>query len=373
VPMASRFFRGTPLDPPRAGMKAMYLDATREVYRFSAGATVFESRGSRAPVTKTRQGAYDDEQMITVRDALAPLLEAPGAYSLRHRLTVRRARRDDAGTRLSAQRRDVMLLQDVDLVVPEGRGRSDELFILGSGPSALELTEANKKRMRAGTTIGLNSWALHDFIPDAYSFEEMQNDQYVSVAAGLSAVLARQDVLDANPLLLHLRSRLTTPSRRLVAIPPGLQSNTRYYGRVNVETRRVGNLEYDLVALLRAHRNGALAPHVLIDSGSTVARMMSLGILRGFASIVLIGVDLNSSRYFFEDDPSYLKRNNLDDFNPQVSRSATHDTEETLDRNFPASTFIPALARASEATGGPAVYVGSKSSKLSSEMDVLDW
>jgi hypothetical protein len=311
--------------------------------------------------------------MVTVRDALAPLLEAPGASSLRRRLTLRRARRDDAGTRLSAQRRDVALLRDVDLVVPADRARSGELFILGSGPSVLELTEANKQRMRAGTTIGLNSWALHDFIPDAYSFEEMENDQYVSVAAGLSAVLARQEVLDANPLVLHLRSRLTTPSRRLVSIPPELQSNTRYYGRVNVETRRVGNLEYDLVALLRAQRNGALTPHVLIDSGLSVARMMSLGILRGFASIVLIGVDLNSSRYFFEDDPSYLTRNNLDDFNPWVSRSATHDTEETLNRNFPASTFLPALARASAVIGGPAIYVGSRSSKLSSEIDVLAW
>ena len=311
--------------------------------------------------------------MITARDALAPLLEAPGASSLRHRLTLRRARRDDAGTRLSAQRRDVALLQDVDLVVPADRARSGELFILGSGPSALELTEANKQRMRAGTTIGLNSWALHDFIPDAYSFEEMENDQYVSVAAGLSAVLARQEVLDANPLVLHLRSRLSTPPRRLVSIPPELHSNTRYYGRVNVETRSVRNLEYDLVALLRAHRDGALAPHVLIDSGLSVARMISLGILRGFASIVLIGVDLNSSQYFFEVDPLYLKKNNLNDFNPWVSRAKIHDTEETLNRNFPASTFIPALARASAATGGPAVYVGSTTSKLSSEIEVFRW
>jgi hypothetical protein len=227
--------------------------------------------------------------------------------------------------------------------------------------------------MRSGTTIGLNSWALHDFIPDAYSFEEMPDDDYVSVAAGLSSALARHDVIAANPLVLHLRSRLGTPSRRLVSVPPELLLNTRYYGRVNVETRTLQNLEADLVALLHAQRSGAIAPHVLIDSGMSIARMVSLGILRGFNSIILIGVDLNSSRYFFEEDPSYLARHKLHDFNPWINRAAHHDTETTLDRNFAASEFIPALASASVSSGGPPVYVGSKSSKLSKALDVFEW
>jgi hypothetical protein len=227
--------------------------------------------------------------------------------------------------------------------------------------------------MRAGTTIGLNSWALHDFIPDAYSFEEMENDDYLSVAAGLSSVLAREEVIAANPLLLHLRSRLGTPSRRLVSIPPQLHRNLRYYGRVTVETRKITNLETDLIGLLGTQRSGAIASHVLIDSGLSVARMMSLGILRGFSSIILVGVDLNSSSYFFENDPSYLARHDLQDFNPWIGRTGHHDTEDKLNRNFGASEFIPALASASLATGGPRVYVGSPSSKLTKDLAVFTW
>lgn len=311
--------------------------------------------------------------MVTLREVLAPMLEAQGASRLRRRLALRRAEHDDRGTRLSAQHRNVAILQSADLGVPRGPGRSAELFILGSGPSVLELSDASKLRMRAGTTIGLNSWALHDFIPDAYSFEEMKNDNYVSVAAGLSTALSRQEVIAANPLVLHLRSRLGTPSRRLVSVSPELHLNTRYYGRVNVETRKLQNLEADLVALLQAQRSGAIAPHVLIDSGLSVARMMSLGIVRGFRSIILIGVDLSSSRYFFEEDPSYLARHNLHDFNPWIGRTAHHPTEETLTRNFAASEFIPALASASLSSGGPRVYVGSQSSKLSKSIDVFAW
>jgi hypothetical protein len=311
--------------------------------------------------------------MVSLRDVLAPVLEARVASALRLRLTLQRARRDASGTNLSAQHQHVKILQETDLEIPSGPVRSAELFILGAGPSALELSQANRERMRAGTTIGLNSWVLHDFIPDAYSFEKVEDDHYVSVAAGLSVALARKEVIFANPLVLHLRSPLGLPSRRLVSVPPELHHNTRYYGRVNVETREIRNLDADLIALLRSQRSGAIAPHVLIDSGMSVARMVSLGVLRGYRSIVLVGVDLNSSRYFFEEDPSYLTRHNLEDFNPWIFRTANHGTEETVNRNFAASTFIPALARASLAAGGPRVYVGSPSSKLAKDLEAFAW
>lgn len=311
--------------------------------------------------------------MVSLRDIFSPLVETSGAARLRHWLTLRRALRDDIGTRTSAQHRNLEILQTKDLVVPTGSGRTAELFILGTGPSVLELTAANKERMRAGTTVGLNSWALHDFVPDAYSFEEMEDDNYVPVARGLSTALDKEEVKKAKPLIFHLRSRLSTPPQRLVAIPPELQTRIRYYGRVNPETRKIRNLESDLVSILEAHRSGGIAPHVMIDSGMSVARMVSLGILRQFKTIVLVGVDLNTPRYFFEEDPSYLARHNLADFNPWISRSKNHDTEETKNRHFSASDFLPALARAAETVSGVEVYVGSANSKLSRDLRVFSW
>lgn len=311
--------------------------------------------------------------MTISRSLVAPLLESNLAAPLRRHLAMRRGQRDATGTVLSATHRGCDTLGIADLNPPGAPHRSQELFILGSGPSVLELTPTQLERMRVGTTIGVNSWVLHDFIPDAYSFEEMENDDYVSVAAGLSKALSRPEVTKADPLVLHLRPRMDTPSRRLVAIPQHLRNNTRYYGRVTVETRRTKNLERDLVALLRASANASLPPHILVDSGFSVGRMASFGIMRGYSAIVLIGVDLNSSRYFFEDDPSYLKQHNLTDFNPWVSRSDTHDTEEKTNRHFAASEFLPALARASKTMGGPQIYVGSASSRLAETLPVFEF
>lgn len=311
--------------------------------------------------------------MLSLRDLRLALLDASGGAFLRYLLVLRRAQKDEIGTRKSAQCRNVAILQPTDLDATADDGKSGELFILGSGPSALELTHSKKERMRAGTTIGLNSWALHDFIPDAYSFEEMEDDNYLSVARGLSSMLRQPTVLASKPLILHLRSRTKTPTQRLVSVPQALEKGIRYYGRVRPETKEVRNLESDLASILRAQLSGAIAPSILIDNGMSVARMISLGILRGFSKIVLVGVDLNSSRYFFEIEPSFLSRHNLSDFNPWISRSLNHDTEETENRNFPASVFLPALANAARAVTGVEVLVGSANSKLANNLEVFSW
>jgi hypothetical protein len=227
--------------------------------------------------------------------------------------------------------------------------------------------------MRQGTTIGVNSWVLHDFIPNAYSFEEMKK-AYDSVADGLSQALLHKKALAAGPLILHLRPRLETPTSRLVAIPEELRPKTRYYGRFLPETRRTANLTKDLVQLVKAQMNRKIPAHILLDGGFSVARMVSLGISRGYSSIVLVGVDLNTNRYFFEEDTSHLARHGLTDFNPWISRTSSHDTEHTEDRNFVASEFLAALARASETIGGPEVSVISSSSKLAGILPLLpDW
>lgn len=305
--------------------------------------------------------------MVTLRTLISPLVEAEVASPLRRNLSLSRAARDSRGTLSSAELRGFAVLSETDLLPPTSPSRTSELFILGSGPSVLDLTPEHFSRMRQGTTIGVNSWVLHDFIPDAYSFEEMKKG-YDSVADGLSQALRRQQVLAAEPYILHLRPRLNTPVSRLVAIPEELKPKTRYYGRFLPETRRTANLTGDLVNLIQAQVQGLIPPHTLLDGGFSIARMASLGIARGFSSIVLVGVDLNTNRYFFEEDPSHLARHGLTDFNPWTSRTPAHDTEHTENRNFGASEFLPALARASETFGGPKISVISSSSKLAESL-----
>lgn len=306
--------------------------------------------------------------MITLRNLASPLLELPIASGLRNQIAVVRAQQDGRGTLEIANDRQQTVLHKDDVRPKESR----ELFILGSGPSVLDISPALLSRMSAGTTIGLNSWVLHDFIPDIYSFEQMENDDYIAVAAGLSKVLHRPEVVDQQPLILHLRPHKSTPTNRLVSIPEALRARTRYYGRFTVETRQLGNLVSDMTKLLQISLRGVIPNFVLLDSGLSVARMIHLGIISGFESIILVGVDIRSTRYFFEEDPTFLKRHNLSHFNPWVSRGTAHDTEEKKNRHFSASEFLPALAEVSRSLGGPEIFVSSEKSMLAAHLALLE-
>jgi hypothetical protein len=311
--------------------------------------------------------------MVSPRAALSPLIESRLASPLRSIMAGHRGRLDGQGTVEAARARHAKLLRPEDLTVPAERDRSADLFILGSGPSVLELRTSDFEQIRGGTSIGLNSWVLHEFVPHAYGFEEMENDDYVSVASTISKVLIEPRIAGARPLILHLRPKPDTPSRRLVRIPPSLTQNLRYYGRTTVECRNIRNLEDDLTSLIRMKRQREIPDHVLLDSGSSVARIASLGIVRGFSRIVLIGVDLNTSDYFFDRDRRFLSARGLSTFNPSVQRSDRHDTEETFNRPFSSSEFLSALANASLRAGGPQIYVGSASSKLAADLPVFPW
>lgn len=305
--------------------------------------------------------------MNTIQELARPLFELSLAVGVRNRLAVDRGRRDGRGTLAAARNRHHVVLREDDVKATQSR----ELFILGSGPSALDITPAFRARMRAGTTIGLNSWVLHDFIPDIYGLEQMENDHYIPVAEGLSEALNRKEVFEAQPLVLHLRPHHSTSANRLVEIPEALRARVRYYGRFTAETRRITNLVPDLTDLLRRSLRHEIPHYVLLDSGLSVARMIHLGILSRFDSIILVGVDLNSTDYFFEQDPSFLERHKLRNYNPWMSRSDSHDTEERKNRHFTASEFIPALARASTLVGGPQVYVASEKSRLSDHLPLI--
>lgn len=311
--------------------------------------------------------------MVSVRAALSPLIESRLASPLRSLTARRRGRRDGEGTREAARVRNAKVLEQDDLAVPAGGGGSADLFILGSGPSVLELRPSDFDRIGAGTSVGLNSWVLHDFVPDAYAFEEMENDDYVSVAATISRLLGEARIAAAKPLILHLRPKPNTPSLRLVTIPPALAQDLRYYGRTTVECKNIGNLENDLTKLIEMKRMRKIPDYVLLDSGSSVARIASLGIARGFARIVLVGVDLNTSEYFFDRDQRFLTNHGLSDFNPSLRRTTSHDTEETFNRPFASSEFLVALSKASRRAGGPQICVGSASSKLAAELPVFPW
>lgn len=250
---------------------------------------------------------------------------------------------------------------------------TNTLFILGSGASVNRLTNSHFEQISQGYSIGMNAWVSHSYVPDAYSFEADNITAPPSLEIQtMSAALSGRAVSHPDTLVLLLRPKNPGLIHRMVEIPASLRDRTFMYGRQNLATRTDLALRNDLGPLLSArHKNFARHP-VLIDNGASVVRMIGVGLFAGFKEIVLLGIDLNSSPYFWEApdvSPNHRAMRGL----YQRPDNTKHDTLETFDRPYSNLRFIEELARGAKRHFGARVYIGTKGSSLSGKLPAYDW
>jgi len=290
----------------------------------------------------------------------------------RFRLFLRQARRDSlVASEISASLgyRDLNL-QSSELFIGSAR---DSLFILGSGSSINDLSTENFQTVALGTSIGINVWAVHPFVPDVYSFESAsQLDGISGEVEFLEERLRRPEVLEKRPRFVLLRQRIAPGETQIIRFPPELREGVFVYGRVNLVTRLEKNLRRDLALAMDAFSAERMPSNVLLDNGASVVRLIILGLLQGFKEIILVGVDLDERPYFWLAENYAFPDPQLAHFFPRRS-GLPHDTLETTSRPFPVDTVILALADIAQATFGAKVVVGSSDSLLAQQLSVFDW
>lgn len=307
-----------------------------------------------------------------MRGFLRQILELRGFALVRYLMWLQIAKRDSEGSEDSAQRGGYKAL-DFRRPFFGPLTRPDVLFILGSGSSINELGTEELNQVSQHASIGINAWALHSFVPSAYGFETGQDGNEPSNETKfVSSLLRRRSVLDAKPKFLFLRTTPPATSENLVRVHPSLQQGRYMYGRANLVTRNLANLQLDLHRIVKAAARGKTPPNVLLDNGSTVVRLMFFAAMQGFRKVVLVGVDLDSRPYFWDatDYPAA---------DPAVSRvfgrpsGLPHSTLETVNRPFPVDQVIVALSAVLSQLGMARVYVGDQSSTLADRIPVYDW
>ena len=300
------------------------------------------------------------------------LLEQEFAELIRFLLWLRTAKRDSLGAARIADRAGYNLL-DASVEIWTGIGRLRTMFLLGSGSSVNELEEENFQHIGEGISIGINAWALHSFVPDMYSFETGQDGEGPSEETRLvSGRLQRQDVIEADPQFVFLRPTPPATARNLVQVPEGVTHRPLMYGRANVVTQRERNLRGDLRLIARAAKGGRLPSNVLLDNGASVIRLIWLSALQGFKNIVLVGIDLNSSPYFWHESSESAESAELRE--TMVRPIGTpHNSLETLDRPFPVDFFIKQLSTVLREEMGIVLWISSHSSSLARFLPVYPW
>jgi hypothetical protein len=289
-------------------------------------------------------------------------------WQVNYYLTRRAGTREAGYLEQSFDRAKLLHLDDIQLRTRAASKRT--FFILGSGASVNDLTDGQRALIKAGFSVGLNSWAFHSFVPDAYALENPRQAGFEPQVAAISAGLNRPDVLARRPLVFKFRDGTSgLPSGR-ITVPPMLGDCIRNYGRFQFLPSQPKQAQPLIRKFFHQSMEGKVPHHLLLDNGSTVVRMASLAALLGFRVIVLVGVDLGRRPYFFEEDSGYLSALGQPPFRLTVL-PGSHPTEEAAARTLPFLDFLGSMSFALDALFGSKIYAGND--VLAGRLSHFDW
>ena len=253
---------------------------------------------------------------------------------------------------------------------------ASRFFILGSGDSVNDLTSQQFAVMDHQTSVGLNIWVAHNYVPNLYSFEGGSfpaSDEEIHHRRFLSSRLLAHSISEKKPAVLQLVPKAPHDGSQLVELPPDVRSRSALVGRVNLpKSRSSAGLRRDLSIILRLLQLKIVPPDVFPDSGASALRMIFYGFQQGFQEIVLVGVDLNATPYFWCADGREREFAELRQLFPRP-KSDTHDTLLTDNRPYSAKEFIVTLADVLRSKFGVNVWAGSPRSSLANKIGVFDW
>jgi hypothetical protein len=199
----------------------------------------------------------------------------------------------------------------IESVISE-RSRLTPFFILGTGKSVNSLPPSHLSEIKAAVSVGLNSWSVHELVPTFYTWE---HDSLASVhtkhtALAMSRFATRcQDMDGENPkLILRLRHDGCYLDGRYSAADFGWPEELRrnliisddlHISLPNTDVLRLFYRTYLRTCPWRITHGSAPLAH-----RASVIWAVLLAIRLGFRAIVLIGMDMNDSRHFYQIEGS---------------------------------------------------------------------
>jgi hypothetical protein len=183
---------------------------------------------------------------------------------------------------------------------------SDTLFVLGSGKSIADYSTAQFAEIALHDSIGFNFWLLHPFVPTYYTAEckpdssrsddlwrnlEVRSDEYsrVPVIFKYSKAFIQQCV--------HLPEKLTSVYLASHFAIPGM----------SVEAFRKWLTLLDSIGCFSPQgANG-----IIMFRQASLSWLLTFAMQLGYTKIIFCGVDLNTPKYFFDEDQKFIHERGL--------------------------------------------------------------
>lgn len=279
-----------------------------------------------------------------------------------------------------ARRREPWRSVDRPLPLPFRRS-SDTLFVLGGGESINALPASAWDAVKTADSLGLNFWLLHELVPTAYVQEWIGPSDDAVLRERLQVrrklLAARHDELDEVPVFFRTPARRRRHGR--VIGPADVDEQLGLPRHQVVVTSDLNLLPLDDVGFGRtmrwAERCGFLRPrstwHYLPTTRGTVLWTLLFALRLGYREMVLCGIDLHSTRYFYEDPEAPRVRHDLPR-PPNVQAGAVHRTNDPAEPG-PTMRDIIRVLRPLLADRGVSLSVAHPDSLLAADLPLHTW
>lgn len=174
---------------------------------------------------------------------------------------------------------------------------SDALAILGSGASINDLNAEQWDYIRQIDSFGLNFWLVHDFVPTFYMFEGALEPDLQ--ARWVELLNRKAEAYQHTTILLPLGGiyrRAKSICGSLYQLDERLRRQVRPVHNAYVRTENLQLDDFPIKDLLPSHPYG-YHPHFR----GSLSVALSFAHAMEYETIILYGVDLNRSDYFWSD------------------------------------------------------------------------
>lgn len=192
-------------------------------------------------------------------------------------------------------------LRDVDL---REFKTSDTVFILGSGSSINDISELEWEHIKSHDSFGLNFWPIHEHVPTIHVFELPVNAEQPEFQSSYYELLQyRSEDYSQVPIIIKDIAR-TIGHFDMGQYPDELVSNTYLAEEIRIPWKstdyRVFNRSIDWF-----DEHGYFESDGRMITGlkkrASVSFLIHMAVKMGYDEIVLCGVDMNDSKYFYNE------------------------------------------------------------------------
>lgn len=252
---------------------------------------------------------------------------------------------------------------------------SDTVFIFGTGSSINTYPEEYWRVIRHHDSIGMNFFLLHEHVPTIHVME--------SVSGVRRSLLTTRYVEwgDYRETPLVMKTQLTNLSKNRVGsriselrdLHPDVLSHTY----LSVDVLAAGKTIDDMETAYRlTDRLGLWKPKsrflMLTKRRGSVAYVVNLAVRAGYRRIVLCGIDLNHTEYFYDSRRNELEAKGLPlPSNPE--QGTVHSTNDPAKHPVTIHSVLVTINEQILDPAGVELLVGSETSALHPDLPCFDW